>query len=340
MSKVRPKKTQDIDSLRGSIKKFMKRRREIALAPHTPGRFRLFLIRILPFLTIAFIIFTFFYRIKAESSNEGFLFLCIFGITLLTMTFGERLQLSPPPTSGEDEIEQWIWKKNLKTRLYGILLLMELTLIYIFVYINPTTQFILRSFLVVTIIVTLCYLLVVFNPKLFLSPFVNAVGTSGITVFVALYFLRLLFTNQFHWVLIGTIVLIPLLKSWWESRREQKLTLFQMAILQVVDIEKLFKSLRTYREILHDQSRALNLWLQLEDKFSYGEKEEFLRIVAGVQNSQGNRSLKVIMQVSVWLLIAILGAIVGLMAEDFLYTPIIKSYFCQLEFWQSWLTCS
>lgn len=332
-------KTQDIDKLRKSIREAMRHRKEDALKPYMPSRFRMFAIRIMPFVLIVFIVFTIYISMQDDITDEGIIFLWTFNFTLLIGILSERLKLSTHPQGNKDEIEQWIWKKNLKSGIYAFLLLMGLTLIYSLIYTNPITQYVLAVDFVILGVVGLCLVLVIINPLLFLNPLINSVGTLGIIVFSVLYILRLILTYQYFWALIGAGALIPFLFSWWVTRKEQKLTLFQMTVLQSIDTNRLFKSLRSYREVLRDRSRALATWLKLEEEFSHGEREEFLRLLAPVYNSGMKNSYKTIFNIFASLLLAVISAIVALITEDFLYVPVLKTYFCHVNFLQSWLSC-
>ncbi|MBE0670357.1 MAG: hypothetical protein IH588_07200 [Anaerolineales bacterium] len=333
-------KPQDIDELRRNMRKFMKLRNKNVLNFHPPNGVGMFAIRIMPFVAIVLIGFTIWYGVNNSFSGSDTMFFYALTFAFLAAALLGRVLMSVPPKTGKDEIERWIWKRNLKLNIYGFLFVIGLTSSYSFIYQDAIRQAVLVLNLITVIIVAFCFLLVHAKPSLFLNSFINSIGTSAIIAFVILYLLRLVFTNQFHWFLIGAVALTPIIRSWWTGRKTQLLTLFQMAVLQSIDTDRLFKSLRSFREVLRDKSRALDIWLRLEEKFSYGEKEEFIRLLVSVNDSEKKRFYKIIINLLAWVLLAIVGAIVALLVEDFLYAPVLKTYFCDINFLQSWLSCS
>lgn len=324
-------KAKDINKLRGDIREYMKHRKKIALMPQHPSRLRIFISRISPLLMIAFIAFAIYAGAKPDTTQEGIVFLWAINFTLLVGILGDRHQLSAPPID-KDKIDEWIWKRNLKSGIYFFLLLMGLTFIYSAIYTNPITQYVLIVDLAILGVVGVCLLLVLVNPSFFLNPIINSIGTTAIFAFSILYILRLMLTYQFFWAFVGISFLIPFLISWRMIRNKQELTLFQTVVLQSIDTNRLFNALRTHSEKLRDESRALAVWLKLENNFSHGEKEEFLRILAPIYNNK-RKSYKTIINVFSWLLLAI----VALIIEDFFYTPVIKPILCQSDFLQNWI---
>jgi hypothetical protein len=333
-------KSQDIDKLRQDIRRFMKARKERALNSRPPSGFGLFAIRALPFVTIALIGLTVWYGMNDSFSSSGIGFLYAITFASFAATLLGRMQFSVVPKADKNEIEKWIWKRNLKSSIYGFLFVIGLTSSYGFIYQDTIRQVVLMLNLITVIIVAFSVSLVLAKPSLFLNSFINSLGSSAIIAFVVLYLVRLIITNQFHWFFFGVVALFPIVRSWWTDRNAQVLTLFQVTVLQFIDTDRLFKSLRSFREVLQDKSRALDIWLRLEGQFSHGEKEEFIRLLVSVNESEKKKFYKTMVNLLAWLLLAVVGAIVALLVEDFLYVPVLKAYLCNINFLQSWLSCS
>jgi hypothetical protein len=155
-SRVQAHNKQDIEKLRKDIRNFMKLRKEQALNSAPPHGFRLFVIRMSPFIFLLVLAITIWYAIKYDFFSLGAVFFYILSFTFLAATLLGRQQLSVAPAGDEDEIDQWIWEKNMKSSIYGFSLLIGLTLIYSLIYENPVTKFVIILNFVVLAIVALC----------------------------------------------------------------------------------------------------------------------------------------------------------------------------------------
>lgn len=177
-----------------------------------------------------------------------------------------------------------------------------------------------------------CVLLVLWRPALYTSGFIGGVGSSALLFFIGFLpsRLALLITQNDNLLFLLLVVpaLLPYIGLLYIARKEKAPNLVQIAVLRVINPDRLLTALRSSSQIIRDQYEALKLKNKMEKDLSFGVKTELIKLLLSENKSSSQNLWWLGMAVA--LTIFILNTIGQLIIQDALYAPFIKPVLCKI----------
>ena len=231
------------------------------------------------------------------------------------------------------ELDEWIWKQGRKTFIYYFFAFILFAInqglpISIF---GDYRLFAMIGYLSLAIYFA-CVLLVLWKPSLFTSGFIGGVGSSAQLFFIGFLPSRLAIllmpNDNILFLLLAIPVLLPYLGLLYIARKNKAPNLVQIAVLQVINPDRLLTALRNSSQIIRDQYEALKLKNKIDKDLSLGVKTELIKLYVS-ENKSWSQNLWWL-GTAIALTTFILNAIGQLIVQDTLYMPVIKPILCKI----------
>jgi len=189
------------------------------------------------------------------------------------------------------------------------------------------------------VIFVVCEIAVLIYPNLFMSGFVGGLGTMTYYMFFLLLPIRVVAevlvplrsliqisqNTTMVFIIVSFILFLPFLNI----LREKGLNQIQSHSLHAIEPDRILQVIRPYEKILKDKYKALAVKLNLDNRLSYGVKEELIKLYAEENKSRSEK---------VWVLTFLTGLAVFIFQslgqpflEDALYSPFIKPLLCRFN---------
>jgi len=325
-----PSNKKNVDALHKQLKGFSEKRIASAQKSKTQRGISFIVFQILLYFSYTFGFFVIFSIRDKQFTINTFSHLLWFLSFFLSALIYRNSSLKAP--TDKKELDEWIWKQGRKTFIYYFFAFILFAInqglpISIF---GSYRLFAAMGYLGLAIYFA-CVLLVLWKPSLYTSGFIGGVGSSTQLFFVGFLpsRLALLITpnDNILFLLLVIPALLPYIGLLYIARKAKAPNLVQIAVLQVINPDRLLTALRSSSQIIRDQYEALKLKNRIEKDLSFGVKTELIKLYSS-ENKSWSQNLWWL-GTAVALTAFIFNTIGQLIIQDTLYVPVIKPILCK-----------
>ena len=231
----------------------------------------------------------------------------------------------------KEGFDKWLWKKGQRNTVLLLLIFFIQTFVPLFMNTSfgEYKYYAVVSDLAYTIYFT-CTLIVVINPKLFLSKTISIIGTISLSIFLSFSPIRIITLTgiTLNQITIGIAFLatVFIVGSLNYITSFIGLNIVQVSAIRIINPNRLFISLRSQHQVIEDQYKALKIKHKLDKRMALGVKTELIKFYAE-ENNNNNPKYWLIGLAST-LFVFVLSSLGEAFFQDFLYESYLHPFFC------------